>query len=55
MNKSQRKQIQGYERDEESRHSYKIQKKLQDKKLMRNLDKALRNKDYVKLVRSEDY
>ncbi len=57
MSKPQRKssERQGFEREENSRHHYKIQKNLQNKKMMKNLDKALRNKDYVQLARSEDY
>ena len=57
MSKAQRKQSESYsyEREELSRHHFKIQKKMQDKKIMRNLDKALRNKDYMKLVKSDDY
>ncbi len=58
MNKQQRKgqQYQYYnDRDEDSRHHYKYQKNLQDKKLLKNLDRALKNKDYSKLVRSDDY
>lgn len=52
----QRKNYESYnDRDEQTRHYYKIQKNMQNKKMMKNLDKALRNKDYVKLVRSDDY
>lgn len=55
MNKAQRKSVNSSEREENTRHYYKIQKTLQNKKLMKNLDKALRNRDYVKLVKSDDY
>lgn len=57
MSKPQRKLSDKYsfEREENSRHHYKIQKNLQNKKMMKNLDKALRNKDFVQLTRSEDY
>lgn len=58
MNKSQQGKVSDrsfYDREEQSRHQYKIQKKIQNKKMMKDLDKALRNKDYIKLVRSDDY
>lgn len=57
MSKAQRKQSESYsyDREEQSRHYFKIQKKMQDKKILRDLDKALRNKDYMKLVKSDDY
>lgn len=43
------------EREERSRHFFNAQKKQQDKKMMKTLEKALRSRDYVKLVRSEEY
>ena len=55
MIKAQRKSTSSSEREDNARHYYKIQKNLQNKKLMKNLDKALRNRDYVKLVKSDDY
>ena len=44
-----------YEREEKLHHSYKIQKNLQQKKMLKQLDKALRTKDYAKLVHMDDY
>ena len=56
MSKAQRKSVSNnFDREETTRHHYKIQKNLQNKKMMKNLDKALRNKDYVRLVKSDDY
>ncbi len=44
------------ERDEQARHYFNQRKKRQDKKLLRNIDRALRNKDYTQLmVRSDEY
>lgn len=43
------------EREEHSRHYFKIQKNQQQKKVMKDLDKALREKDYVKLVQQNDF
>lgn len=57
MSKPHRKQNQhNYERDEkEVSHYYKVQKTLQNKKLMKNVDKTLRSKDYAKIIQLEDY
>ena len=58
MNKQTRKtqQSQNFSsQDEQSRHHYKYQKNLQEKKFLKNLDRALRSKDYAKLVHSDDY
>lgn len=44
-----------YDREEKTRHYFKVQKQKESHKLMRNLDKALRNKDYTRLVQSDDY
>jgi uncharacterized protein YpiB (UPF0302 family) len=44
-----------YEREEKLHHSYKIQKNLQQKKMLRQLDRALQTKDYAKLVQMDDY
>jgi hypothetical protein len=44
-----------YDRDErEISHFYKAQKTLQNRKMMKNLDKALRNKDYKRLTQVDD-
>jgi len=37
------------------RHQFKVQKNLQQKKILKNLDRALRNKDYHKLATIDDY
>ena len=42
-------------RDEDMSRHYRIRRNDQDKKLMKNLERALRNKDYDKLVRSDDF
>lgn len=58
MNKSQQRKVSDtsfFDREEQSRHHYKIQKKMQSKKMMKDLDRALKNKDYIKLVSSDDY
>lgn len=57
MSKAQNKQSGAtlYEKEENARHVFKVQKKKQDNKMMKNLDKVLRNKDYDKLVRMEDF
>lgn len=43
------------EKEEHARHIYKVQKKEQARKMLKNLDRALRNKDYGKLVNMDDY
>lgn len=54
MSKQQRKSNFD-ERDEQARHYFNQRKKRQDKKLLRNIDRALRNKDYEQLmVRSDE-
>lgn len=57
MSKPHRKQNQrSYERDEkEISHYYKVQKTLQNKKMMKNVDKTLRSKDYTKIIQLDDY
>jgi len=57
VGKAQRKQHESYmtDKEEHARHFYKVQKKEQNKKLSRDLDKALRNKDYAKLTRMDEY
>lgn len=57
MGKAQRKQQESYmsEKEEHARHFYKVQKKEQNRKLSRDLDKALRNKDYAKLTQMDEY
>ena len=58
MQKQNRKQSQSnrYDRDEkEINHFYKAQKTQQDRKMMKNLDRALRSKDYRSLVQTDDY
>lgn len=44
-----------YDREEKTHHSYKIQKNLQQKKMLKQLDKTLRTKDYAKLINIDDY
>ena len=57
MGKAQRKQNESYtsEKEEHARHFFKVQKKEQNRKLTKDLDKALRNRDYAKLVRMDEY
>lgn len=56
MSKPQKKpQTSPYDREEKSRHYYKIQKTQQDRKMMRGLDKALKSKDYSKLINQDVY
>ena len=57
MNKPHRKQNQRiYDRDEkEISHYYKVQKTLQNKKMMKNVDRTLRSKDYTKIIPLDDY
>lgn len=44
-----------FDREDKTRHQFKAQKNLQEKKIMKNLDKALRSKDYQKLATIDDY
>jgi hypothetical protein len=57
VGKAQRKQQESYmsDKEEHARHFYKVQKKEQNRKLSRDLDKALRNKDYAKLTQMDEY
>lgn len=57
MSKSQRRvpNQKQFERDEESRHHYKIQRSIQNRKITKELDRALRNKDYQKLIQYDEY
>lgn len=57
MGKAQRKQpgIYVQEKEENARHVFKVRKNEQNKKMQTNLDRALRNRDYAKLVKMEDY
>lgn len=57
MGKAQRKQVEVYgsDKDEQSRRFYKVQKKEESKKMLRDVDKALRNRDYAKLVKMDEY
>lgn len=56
MSKSQRKSNhQQFDREEKAHHSYKIKKTVQDKKLLRNMDKLIRSKDFKGLIRSEEF
>lgn len=57
MSKSQRRMPtqKQHERDEESRHHYKIQRSIQNRKITKELDRALRNKDYQKLIQYDEY
>ena len=44
-----------FDREDKTRHQFKAQKNLQNKKIMKNLDRALRSKDYQKLASIDDY
>lgn len=57
MSKNHRKMSQKFtkDRDEESSREYRVKRHREDHKLMKNLERALRNKDYAKLVRSDEY
>jgi len=57
VSNAQRKQTEAYKNDKEehARHIYKVQKKEQNQKMLKNLDKALRNKDFAKLVNMDEY
>jgi hypothetical protein len=53
-----RKQSDSYSSNEEKergRHGYKAAKTLQNKKMMKDLDKVLRSKDYSKLATYDNY
>jgi hypothetical protein len=53
-----RKQSDSYspnEDKERGRHVYKAAKTLQNKKMIKDLDKALRSKDYSKLATYDNY
>lgn len=54
MSKKRKSQVEFNDHDEQSRHYYKQRKKLQDKKLLRNIDRALRSKDYAQLISRSD-
>ena len=43
------------DREDKTRHQFKALKNQQDKKIMKNLDRALRSKDYQKLASIDDY
>ena len=57
MGKANRKQASLYvpEKEENARHVYKVRKNEQNKKMQANVDRALRNRDYAKLVKMEEY
>ncbi len=57
MGKAQRKQTESYvsEKEEHARHFFKVQKKAQERKLTKDLDNALRNRDYAKLAKLDEY
>jgi hypothetical protein len=57
VGKAQRKPTGIYvqEKEENARHVYKVRKNEQNKKMQSNLERALRNRDYAKLVKMEDY
>lgn len=44
-----------YEQDEKERHYFKIRKNNESRKLMKNLDRALRSKDFTALVKADEY
>lgn len=54
-NRKQSDNYSQYDREERTRHTYKVAKNLQNKKLMKDLDKALRSKDYSKLATYDNY
>ena len=41
--------------DDNTRHYFKIQKTHKERKLMKNLDNALRSKNYTKLLNLDSY
>lgn len=41
--------------EEKEHHLFKKNKKQQDKKIMKNLDRAIKNKDYSKLLNEDLY
>lgn len=51
---SKQRKINFDERDEQARHYFKQRKNKQTKKLLRNIDRALRNKDYDQLIIRSD-
>ena len=53
--RSKQREIRIIEKEEHARHIYKVQKKEQAKKMLKNLDRTLRNKDYGKLMSMDDY
>ena len=56
MSKKQKKpSTLSYESEENTRHQFKIRKKMQNQKMLRNLDRALRAKDYNKLATIDDF
>ena len=57
MGKAQRKQTELYasEKEEHARHLFKVQKKEQERKLTKDVDKALRNRDYARLAKLDEY
>ena len=56
MSKSSTKRVdRTIEREERTRHHFNMQKKEQNKKMMKDLDKALRNKDFRRLATMDDY
>ena len=55
MNKNRKQDLRRDEKEDHARHYFNIKRKAEDKRMMRNLDRALRNKDYERLVRSDEY
>ena len=55
MSKRKTSTLSQVDREEKTRHQFKAQKTLQNKKIMKNLDRALRAKDYNKLATIDDY
>lgn len=44
-----------YEGEENTRHQFRVKKKMQNQKMLKNLDRALRAKDYNKLATIDDF
>jgi hypothetical protein len=54
MKQPPRKQQRQNDYDETTRRDFRVQRKQQQQKLMRNLERALRSKDYGKLIANSD-
>lgn len=54
MSKTQSKQMSSYEREERARHYFKQQKTFQDRKMMKDLDREIRN-NYARARTTSDW